>query len=96
MGELHTIASNGNLNVIKKALKKDIGAFLATDEELGWSPLHYAANKSKTKIVEAILEAGVDPNIASVPPAKYIQNSWNLAMELDEDKADPIVYPAGS
>ena len=36
MGELHTIASNGNLNVIKKALKKDIGAFLATDEELGW------------------------------------------------------------
>ena len=93
MGELHTIASNGNLTVIKKALKKDIGAFLATDEELGWSPLHYAANKSKTKIVEAILEAGVDPNIASVPPAKYIQNSWNLAMELDEDKADPIVYP---
>ena len=93
MGELHTIASNGNLNVIKKALSKDKDAFLAIDEELGWSPLHYAANKSKTKIVEAILEAGVDPNIPSVPPPKYKQNSWNLAMELDEDNVDPVVYP---
>ena len=63
MGELHTIASNGNLSVIKKALSKDKDAFLAIDEEMGWSPLHYAANKSKTKIVQAILEAGVDPNI---------------------------------
>ena len=43
MGELHTIASNGNLNVIKKALSKDKDAFLAIDEELGWSPLHYAS-----------------------------------------------------
>jgi ankyrin repeat protein len=90
MGELHTIASNGNLNVIKKALSKDKDAFLAIDEEMGWSPLHYAANKSKTKIVEAILEAGVDPNIPSVPPPKYKQNSWNLAMELDEGNVDRI------
>ena len=93
MGELHTIASNGNLNVIKKALKRDKDAFLAIDEDLGWSPLHYAANKSKTKVVEAILEAGVDPNIPSVPPTKYKQNAWNLAMEEDEAKTDPIVYP---
>ena len=93
MGELHTIASNGNLNVVKKALKRDKDAFLAIDEELGWSPLHYAANKSKTKVVEAILEAGVDPNIPSVPPTKYKQNAWNLAMEEDEVKTDPIVYP---
>ena len=93
MGELHTIASNGNLNVIKKALSKDKDAFLAIDEEMGWSPLHYAANKSKTKVVEAILEAGVDPNIASIPPTKYKQNAWNLAMEEDEDNADPVVYP---
>ena len=50
MGELHTIASNGNLNVVKKTLKRDKDAFLAIDEELGWSPLHYAANKSKTKV----------------------------------------------
>ena len=93
MGELHTIASNGNLNVIKKALSKDKDAFLAIDEEMGWSPLHYAANKSKVKIVQAILEAGVDPNIPSVPPVKYKQNAWNLAMEEDEDNADPVVYP---
>lgn len=93
MGELHTIASNGNLTVIKKALKRDKDAFLAIDEELGWSPLHYAANKSKTKVVEAILEAGVDPNIPSVPPTKFKQNAWNLAMEEDETKTDPVVYP---
>lgn len=93
MGELHTIASNGNLNVIKKALKQDPTSFLVLDDELGWSPLHYAANKSKTKIVETILEAGVDPNIASVPPPKYKQNSWNLGMEIDEDQTDPIVFP---
>ena len=55
------------MNVVKKALKRDKDAFLAIDEELGWSPLHYAANKSKTKVVEAILEAGVDPIIPSVP-----------------------------
>ena len=93
MGELHTIASNGNLNVIKKALSKNKDAFLVVDEELGWSPLHYAANKSKTKIVEAILEAGVDPNIPSVPRTKYKQNAWNLAMEEDEEHVDPIVFP---
>ena len=40
-----------------------------------------------------ILEAGVDPNIASVPPPKYKQNSWNLGMEIDEDQTDPIVFP---
>ena len=51
------------------------------------------ANKSKTKVVEAILEAGVDPNIASIPPTKYKQNAWNLAMEEDEDNVDPVVYP---
>jgi len=93
MGELHTIASNGNLNVIKKALSKNKDAFLVVDEELGWSPLHYAASKSKTKIVEAILEAGVDPNIPSVPRTKYKQNAWNLAMEEDEENVDPIVFP---
>ena len=78
MGELHTIASNGNLNFIKKALSKNKDAFLVVDEELGWSPLHYAANKSKTKIVEVILEAGVDPNIASVPPTVNISKMLGI------------------
>ena len=47
MGELHTIASNGNLNVVKKALKRDKDAFLAIDEALGTSDAYFTKKASK-------------------------------------------------
>ena len=92
MGELHTFACAGNLKGIKKALANK-KLLLALDKEQGWSPLHYASHYSKAKIVQVILDAGISPNIKSVPPQGKKQNDWNLALEEDEENKTPIVYP---
>ena len=76
MGEINTLAINGNLKGIKKALSNK-RAFLALDDEQGWSPLHYASHYSKAKIVQVMLDAGVNPNIKSSPPQGKKQNDWN-------------------
>ena len=92
MGEIHTLASAGNLKGIKKALNNK-KLFLSLDKEQGWSPLHYAANYSKAKIVQVILDAGVNPNIKSNPPEGQKQNDWNLSLEDNEDNKPTIVHP---
>ncbi len=66
---------------------------LSLDDELGWSPLHYAANCSKAKIVQVILDAGIPPNIKSKPPEGQKQNDWNLALEENKENKTPIVHP---
>ena len=92
MGDIHTLASTGNIKGIKKALSNK-RAFLSLDNEQGWSPLHYAANYSKAKIVQIILDAGVNPNIKSKPPQPKKQNDWNLALEDNKEDKIPIVHP---
>jgi ankyrin repeat protein len=92
MGKLHSLASSGNIKGIKSALKNK-KVFLSLDEEFGWSPLHFASNRSKAKIVQLILEAGVPPNIKSSPPQNEKQSDWNLALEKNEHAKDPVVYP---
>ena len=92
MGDIHTLASTGNIKGIKKALSNK-RAFLSLDDEQGWSPLHYAANYSKAKIVQIILDAGVSPNIKSKPPQTKKQNDWNLALEDNKEDKIPIVHP---
>ena len=92
MGEIHTLACSGNLKGIKKALNNK-KLITSLDEEQGWSPLHYAANYSKAKIVQVILDAGINPNIKSNPPEGKKQNDWNLALEDNKDNKDPIVHP---
>ena len=61
---LHALAASGNLRCIKKALETP-KLFYSLDDINGWTPLHYASNKSKAKIVSVILDAGVDPNTPS-------------------------------
>ena len=92
MGDLHILAQNGNIKGIRAALKNK-KAFLSLDEDLGWSPLHYASNCSKAKAVQVILEAGISPNIKSSPPQHDKQSDWNLALEKNEHAKDPVVYP---
>tara|TARA_Y100001963_G_scaffold9555_1_gene12261 strand:- start:261 stop:1811 length:1551 start_codon:yes stop_codon:yes gene_type:complete len=92
MGEIHTLAINGNLKGVKKALSNK-RVFLSLDEEQGWSPLHYAANSSKAKIVQVILDAGINPNIKSNPPQGQKQDDWNLALVDDKENKTPIVHP---
>ena len=69
MGQLHILAQYGNIKVIRGALQNKM-AFLSLDDDLGWSPLHYASNRSKAKAVQVILDAGISPNIKSKPPKK--------------------------
>ena len=90
--DLHSFAKNGNIKGIKQSLKNKRAMF-ALDEEMGWSPLHYASNSSKTKIVQLILNAGISPNIKSAPPQGEKQSDWNLALEKNEHAKDPVVYP---
>jgi ankyrin repeat protein/class 3 adenylate cyclase len=92
MGEIHTLASSGNIKGIKAALKNK-RIFFSLDEELGWSPLHHASNKSKAKVVQLILDAGVSPNIKSSPPQHEKQSDWNLALQKNDHAKDPVVYP---
>ena len=93
MGELHNFASLGNLNAIKKALASKSKSFFEKDEEKGWTPLHYAANSSKARVVQAILDAGIDPNIPSSPPAVKKINAWNCSLEVDKEKTPPVLNP---
>ena len=95
MCELHTLASNGNIKGIRKVLSEVAvkRAFSSLDEELGWTPLHFAANYSKAKVVQIILEAGISPNIKSAPPQHEKQSEWNLALQKNEHAKDPVVYP---
>ena len=92
MGDLHVLAQNGNIKGIKAALKNK-RAFSSLDEDLGWSPLHYASNRSKAKAVQVILEGGISPNIKSQPPKGQKQNDWNLALEENDNQKASIVYP---
>ena len=85
--DLHSFAKNGNIKGIKQALANK-KAILSLDEELGWSPLHYAANFSKAKVVQIILNAGVNPNIKSAPPQGEKQSDWNLALKKNEHAKD--------
>ena len=86
------MAQNGNIKGIKAALKNK-RAFLSLDEDLGWSPLHYASNRSKAKAVQIILDGGVSPNIKSKPPQKQKQNDWNLAIDEGGNAKVSITYP---
>jgi len=90
--DVHKLAKAGNIKGIR-AVVTNKTVILSLDGERGWSPLHYAANSSKTKIVQIILNAGITPNIKSIPPQTVIQNDWNLALEKNEHSKDPIVYP---
>ena len=92
MGQLHILAQNGNIKGIRDALKNK-RAFLSLDEDLGWSPLHYASNRSKAKAVQIMLEAGVSPNIKSNPPKNPKQNDWNLALEENGSQKVCAAYP---
>jgi len=85
---LHMLAATGNLRCIRKAIETP-KIFYSTDEERGWTPLHYAANASKAKIVQIILDAGIDPNTPSTPTGNGKQSSWNLALLSTEE--EPIV-----
>jgi len=90
--DVHALARSGNIKGIKTAVKNK-RLILSLDKERGWSPLHYAANSSKTKIVQIILDAGISPNVKSNPPQNETQSDWNLALEKNEHSKDPIVYP---
>jgi len=93
MGEIHNFASLGNLNAIKKALTSKPKSFFEKDDEKGWTPLHYAAKNSKTKIVQTILNAGIDPNLRSDPPPVEKLNTWNCSLQVDESETPPVVTP---
>ena len=90
--DVHKLAKTGNVKGIRETVSNK-RIILSLDEERGWSPLHYAANSSKTKVVKIILDAGVTPNIKSVPPQGEVQSDWNLALEKNDHAKDPIVYP---
>lgn len=92
MGDIHTLASTGNIKGIKRALSNK-RVFLSLDNEKGWSALHYAANCSKAKIVQIILDAGINPNIKSKPLQPKKQNDWNLALENNKEDETSIVHP---
>ena len=49
--DVHTLAKSGNIKGIRSAVTSK-KTMLFLDKERGWSPLHYAANSSKTKIVK--------------------------------------------
>jgi len=90
--DVHALAKAGNIKGIRSAVTRK-GVMLSLDKEKGWSPLHYAANNSKTKVVKIILDAGISPNIKSAPPQTEVQSDWNLALEKNEHSKAPIVYP---
>ena len=74
---LHTLAASGNIKIIRLALENP-DLFYETDEERGWSPLHYASNYSKHKVVDLILGSGVSPNIESIPINKDQGVEWSF------------------
>jgi len=58
--DLHKAAFDGNVEEVKKLLKK--GADPNVQDKDGWTPLHLAASEGHVDVAKLLLEHGADPN----------------------------------
>jgi cytohesin len=88
----------GDLIKVKTALEK--GANPNAKDNIGWTPLHWAAHKGRVEIVELLLERGANPNakdnIGWTPlyRAAYCGHV-EIVMILLEHGADPRIADNG-
>ena len=57
----HTVAANGDLDALKEVVDKDPSVLDQADVN-GWKPIHEAARGGQTKVLEYLIEKGVDIN----------------------------------
>ena len=57
----HTVAANGDLDALKEVVDQDPSVLNKADVN-GWKPVHEAARGGQTKVLEYLIEKGVDIN----------------------------------
>jgi ankyrin repeat protein len=58
---LHATVISGDLEKVKKLLAE--GAVADTQDDNGWTALHFAAQERRMEIVSALLDHGANPNL---------------------------------
>lgn len=96
MQNLHDDASKGDREAVLQAITR--GQPLSRFDELGKTPLHYAAEGGHLEIVKALLAAGAkvnanDPRVISDTPLASIAGNCSLEMAelLVQAGADPTI-----
>ncbi len=96
-GPLHVAAADGDLELLRQLVAKG-HAIDAFDDDLAYTPLHYAARAEHIDVVEFLLRAGADVNardsarIGETPLGAVAQTcSYRLAQILVGAGADPTI-----
>ncbi|MDD3732725.1 MAG: ankyrin repeat domain-containing protein [candidate division Zixibacteria bacterium] len=75
-GEIHEAAKKGDLKTVKKILAKDITRIHAQDE-VGYTPLSWAAVRGKWDVLKFLLEAGADVNYQGIDRCAALFSACN-------------------
>lgn len=95
--KLHFAANEGNLDEVKKLLNSgyDVNAF---DDDMSFTPLHYAIENEHYKVAEFLLESGANINaykeekIGETPLGHVAANcTYEMAEFLIKNGANPTI-----
>ena len=72
---IHKAAYQGNIEAVKQHIAA--GTDLNTQDDSGWTPLHWAASKVHNKTAKLLIEEGADVNVVNkdgLAPLDYAEN----------------------
>lgn len=100
MEELHIACENGYFGTVKTLIEQGV-PINSPDEDLGYTPLHYAVRSNRLDVAEYLLSKGADVNahnekrIVGTPLRESASNcSYEMAKLLIDNGADPSL-PGG-
>ena len=72
---IHKAAYQGNIDAVRQQIAA--GTDVNTQDDSGWTPLHWAASKVHNKTAKMLIKAGADVNVVNkdgLSPLDYAEN----------------------
>ena len=72
---IHKAAYQGNIDAVRQQIAA--GTDVNTQDDSGWTPLHWAASKVHNKVAKLLIEEGADVNVVNkdgLAPLDYAEN----------------------
>ena len=72
---IHKAAYQGNIDAVRQHIAA--GTDVNTQDDSGWTPLHWAASKVHNKVAKLLIEEGADVNVVNkdgLAPLDYAEN----------------------